>query len=79
MCFPLSTYDKERENEIIGKAIIHFESEHKRFNVYNDWYSDSTLYYLNEQKFENGQLLYLDYYPKKENEYLSCNSPFFFF
>lgn len=78
LCFPLDAYDRDRTNEIIGRAILHFESEHNKFNVYNDYYSDSTLYYLNEQKFENGQVLHLNYYPKKKDEYLSHNSPFFF-
>lgn len=78
LCFPYAA-DKDREHEIVGKAIMTFDSEDKPcFTVYNNFYSDSILYYVNEREYENGEILRLDYYPKKQKEYLSRNSPFFF-
>lgn len=78
MCFPLVA-DKDREHEIVGKAIMKFNSKDKPdFTIYNEFYSDSILYYVNEQEFKNEEILHLDYYPKKPDEYLSRNSPFFF-
>lgn len=78
MCMPYEFYDKERANVIWGNALLCFEKEHSKFYVYNESFSDSILYYINEQKPEDGLTLSLDYLPKKENEYLSHNSPFFF-
>lgn len=78
ICFPWAA-DKDREHEIVGKAIMSFDSADKGgFTVYNNFYSDSILYYINEQEYKNGDLLHLDYYPKSPNEYLSRNCPFFF-
>lgn len=79
MCMPYkSGYDRDRANEIWGQALLYFEKEDSKFYVYNESFSDSTLYYINEQKPEDGLTLSLDYLPKKEDEYLSHNSPFFF-
>lgn len=79
MCMPYEfVYDRERKNEIWGQALLYFEREDSKFYVYNESFSDSILYYQNEQEPQNGLTLILDYLPKKENEYLSHNSPFFF-
>lgn len=78
VCFPLAGYDRDREHELVGKAILHFESEDNHFDIYNEYFSDSTLYYVNEQSFVDGQVLHLDYLPKKADEYLGYNTPFFF-
>lgn len=78
VCFPLAGYDRDREHEFVGKAILHFESEDNHFDIYNAYFSDSTLYYVNEQSFVDGQVLHLDYLPKKADEYLGYNTPFFF-
>lgn len=78
VCFPLAGYDRDRKHELIGKAILHFESEYNHFDICNEYFSDSTLYYVNDQPFVNGQVLHLDYLPKKVDEYLGYNSPFFF-
>lgn len=71
-------YDKERECEIWGEALLYFEKEDSKFCVYNESFSDSILYYENKQEPKDGLTLILDYLPKKEDEYLSHNSPFFF-
>lgn len=79
MCFPYNnTYDKERETEIWGNALLYFEKEDSRFCIYNESFSDSVLYYINEQEVRDNMILELDYLPKSKNEYLSHNSPFFF-
>ena len=65
VCFPLAGYDRDREHEFVGKAILHFENEDNHFDIYNAYFSDSTLYYVNEQSFVDGQVLHLDYLPKK--------------
>ena len=79
MCFPYNyTYDKEREIEIWGNALLYFEKEDSRFCIYNKSFSDSVLYYVNEQEVRDNMILELDYLPKSTNEYLSHNSPFFF-
>ena len=78
VCFPLAGYDRGREHELVGKAILHFESEDNHFDIYNEYFSDSTLYYVNEQPFADRQVLHLDYLPKKADEYLGYNTPFFF-
>lgn len=78
VCFPWRSYDRDREHELIGKAILHFESEDNNFDIYNEYFSDSTLYYVNDQPFEDGQVLHLNYLPQKADEYLGYNSPFFF-
>ena len=79
MCFPYNnTYDKERETEIWGNALLYFEKEDNRFYIYNESFSDSVLYYVNEQEVRDNMILELDYLPKSTNEYLSHNSPFFF-
>ena len=79
MCFPYNyTYDKEREIEIWGNALLYFEKEDSRFCIYNKSFSDSVLYYVNEQEVRDNMILELDYLPKSKNEYLSHNSPFFF-
>ena len=72
------TYDKERETEIWGNALLYFEKEDNRFYIYNESFSDSVLYYVNEQEVRDNMILELDYLPKSKNEYLSHNSPFFF-
>ena len=79
MCFPYNyTYDKEREIEIWGNALLYFEKEDSRFCIYNKSFSDSVLYYVNEQEVRDNMILELDYLPKSTKEYLSHNSPFFF-
>ena len=79
MCLPYNyTYDKERETEIWGNALLYFEKEDSRFCIYNESFSDSVLYYINEQEVRDNMILELDYLPKSKNEYLSHNSPFFF-
>lgn len=79
MCFRYSAYDKERDNEIWGNALLCFEKDdYHRFYIYNESFSDSILYYINEEPIKDGLVLDLDYLPKQENEYLSQNSPFFF-
>ena len=79
MCLPYNyTYDKERETEIWGNALLYFEKEDNRFYIYNESFSDSVLYYVNEQEVRDNMILELDYLPKSKNEYLSHNSPFFF-
>ena len=79
MCFPYNyTYDKERETEIWGNALLYFEKEDSRFYIYNESFSDSVLYYVNEQEVRDNMILELDYLPKSTKEYLSHNSPFFF-
>ena len=79
MCFPYNyTYDKEREIEIWGNALLYFENEDSRFCIYNKSFSDSVLYYVNEQEVRDNMILELDYLPKSTKEYLSHNSPFFF-
>lgn len=79
MCLPYNyTYDKERETEIWGNALLYFEKEDSRFYIYNESFSDSVLYYVNEQEVRDNMILELDYLPKSKNEYLSHNSPFFF-
>ena len=72
------TYDKERNTEIWGNALLYFEKEDNRFYIYNESFSDSVLYYVNEQEVRDNMILELDYLPKSTNEYLSHNSPFFF-
>ena len=79
VCLPYNyTYDKERETEIWGNALLCFEKEDNRFYIYNESFSDSVLYYVNEQEVRDNMILELDYLPKSKNEYLSHNSPFFF-
>ena len=79
MCLPYNyTYDKERETEIWGNALLYFEKEDNRFYIYNESFSDSVLYYVNEQEVRDNMILELDYLPKSKNEYLSHNSPFIF-
>lgn len=79
MCFPYNyTYDKEREIEIWGNALLYFEKEDSRFCIYNKSFSDSVLYYVNEQEVRDNMILELDYLPKSTKDYLSHNSPFFF-
>lgn len=79
ICLPYNyTYDKERETEIWGNALLYFEKEDNRFYIYNESFSDSVLYYVNEQEVRDNMILELDYLPKSKNEYLSHNSPFFF-
>jgi len=79
MCLPYNyTYDKERNTEIWGNALLYFEKEDSRFYIYNESFSDSVLYYVNEQEVRDNMILELDYLPKSKNEYLSHNSPFFF-
>lgn len=73
-----SPYDKERVCEIWGEALLYFEKEDSKFCVYNESFSDSILYYENKREPKDGLTLILDYLPKKEDEYLSHNSPFFF-
>lgn len=79
MCLPYNyTYDKERDTEIWGNALICFEKDDSKFHIFNDSFSDSILYYVNEVEPTNNMKLELDYLPKSANEYLSHNSPFFF-
>ena len=79
VCLPYNyTYDKERETEIWGNALLYFEKEDNRFYIYNESFSDSVLYYVNEQEVRDNMILELDHLPKSKNEYLSHNSPFFF-
>ena len=79
MCLPYNyTYDKERETEIWGNALLYFEKEDNRFYIYNESFSDSVLYYVNEQEVRDNMILELDYLPKSTKGYLSHNSPFFF-
>lgn len=78
MCMPYEFYDKERDTEIWGCALLCFEKEHSKFYVYNESFSDSILYYVNKEPVKDGLVLNIDYLPKQENEYLSENSPFFF-
>jgi len=68
----------ERDNEISGKALLYFEKEGSEFCVYNECFSDSALYYVNEKEPKDSIILNLDYSPKSKNEYLSHNTPFFF-
>lgn len=78
MCMPYKCYDKERETEIWGSALLCFEKEYSRFYVYNESFSDSILYYVNKEPVKDGLVLNIDYLPKQKDEYLSENSPFFF-
>lgn len=79
VCLPYNyTYDKERNTEIWGNALLCFEKKDSRFYIYNESFSDSVLYYVNEQEVRDNMILELDYLPKSKNEYLSHNSPFFF-
>ena len=79
VCLPYNyTYDKERETEIWGNALLYFEKEDNRFYIYNESFSDSVLYYVNEQEVRDNMILELDHLPKSKNEYLSHNLPFFF-
>lgn len=78
MCMPYECYDKERETEIWGSALLCFEKEYSRFYVYNESFSDSILYYVNKESVKDGLVLNIDYLPKQKDEYLSENSPFFF-
>ena len=79
MCLPYNyTYDKERNTEIWGNALLYFEKEDSRFYIYNESFSDSVLYYVNEQEVRDNMILELDYLPKSTKGYLSHNSPFFF-
>lgn len=79
MCLPYNyTYDKERDTEIWGNALLYFEKQDSRFYIYNESFSDSVLYYVNEQEARDNMILELDYLPKSKNEYLSHNTPFFF-
>lgn len=79
MCFPDTAYDKDRETEIWGGALLCFEKDDgSKFYIYNESYSDSILYYVNNEPVKDGLVLNIDYLPKKENDYLSENSPFFF-
>ena len=49
ICLPYNyTYDKERETEIWGNALLYFEKEDNRFYIYNESFSDSVLYYVYE-------------------------------
>ena len=58
------TYDKERNTEIWGNALLYFEKEDNRFYIYNESFSDSVLYYVNEQEVRDNMILELDYLPK---------------
>lgn len=79
VCLPYNyTYDKERNTEIWGNALLCFEKKDSRFYIYNESFSDSVLYYVNEQEVRDNMILELDYLPKSKNEYLSHSSPFFF-
>lgn len=78
MCMPYECYDKERETEIWGSALLCFEKEYSRFYVYNESFSDSILYHVNKESVKDGLVLNIDYLPKQKDEYLSENSPFFF-
>ena len=78
ICSPYDCYDKERDTEIWGKALLCFEKDNRCFYIYNDSYSDSLLFYENKTPIKDGMVLYLDYLPKRADEYLSENSPFFF-
>ena len=79
VCLPYNyTYDKERNTEIWGNALLCFEKKDSRFYIYNESFSDSVLYYVNEQEVRDNMILELDYLPKSTKEYLSHNSPFFF-
>ncbi|MDE5710199.1 MAG: hypothetical protein K2I27_03470 [Bacteroides sp.] len=78
MCMPYEFYDKERDTEIWGSALLCFEKEYSKFYVYNESFSDSILYYVNKEPVKDGLVLNIDYLPKQKNEYLSENSPFFF-
>ncbi len=80
MCQPWNfTYDKERDTELWGSALLCFEKDDgSRFYIYNESFSDSVLYYDNKQPLKDGMVLHVDYLPKRADEYLSENSPFFF-
>ena len=79
VCLPYNyTYDKERNTEIWGNALLCFEKKDSRFYIYNESFSDSVLYYVNEQEVRDNMILELDYLPKSTKGYLSHNSPFFF-
>lgn len=78
LCFPLDDYDLEREHEIVGRAILNFRKGSRSFNVFNEWFSDSLLYYVNDTYYEDGQVIHLDYLPKPSGEYLGYNCAFFF-
>ena len=79
VCLPYNyTYDKERNTEIWGNALLCFEKKDSRFYIYNESFSDSVLYYVNEQEVRDNMILELDYLPKSTKQYLSHNSPFFF-
>lgn len=54
MCMPYECYDKERETEIWGSALLCFEKEYSRFYVYNESFSDSILYYVNKEPVKDG-------------------------
>ena len=63
MCLPYNyTYDKERDTEIWGNALLYFEKEDSRFYIYNESFSDSVLYYVNEQEARDNMILESDYY-----------------
>ena len=73
ICSPYDCYDKERDTEIWGKALLCFEKDNRCFYIYNDSYSDSLLFYENKTPIKDGMVLYLDYLPKRADEYLRQN------
>lgn len=70
MWFPIGTE--------VGRAILYFEKADSRFYLYNHHFNDSALYYTRNKTLKDGQTITLDYIAKKDDEYLSRNSPFFF-
>ena len=78
LCFPIKGVDREREHEVWARALLHFENKECSFSIYNETFSDSTLYYVNDRETQDGEVLHLDYYAPSEDEFLEHNSPFFF-
>lgn len=50
----------------MGNALLYFEKEDNRFYIYNESFSDSVLYYVNEQEVRDNMILELDYLPKSK-------------
>ena len=78
LCFPIKGVDREREHEVWARALLHFENEECSFSIYNETFSDSTLYYVNDREIQDGEVLHLDYHVPSGDEFLGQNSPFFF-
>ena len=59
-----------------GLAILFFQNDTSEFYLYNNVYHDDELYQY--MPLKDGDTISIDYIPKKPNEYLADNNPFFF-